>query len=110
MVQELTPLHHHLAQVRVRGESTSRGYKSPRHKPGIGLLEASIESVSICTDRSVKPILVNRRQNPSERGQRCAPEAVNVIVAAAIHGPEHEHGIDDSGNADVGDGDLYLAW
>ena len=68
MIQELSPLHHHLTELRVQLHTGIR-QQTHGHQPGVWHLVTMVESVRIVTHGSVETILIVRRQETSERSE-----------------------------------------
>lgn len=84
VVQELTPLHHHVADPIVRCDVAS-GDEGGRHETRGGLRITVIPSSFLPADWRRETILVDRSQYSSEARVRRAPSRMAQIVAAAVY-------------------------
>uniref|UniRef100_A0AAG5DEV3 Uncharacterized protein n=1 Tax=Anopheles atroparvus TaxID=41427 RepID=A0AAG5DEV3_ANOAO len=87
VIEELTPLHHHVRDAVVRCDGGGRD-QAGRDKPGARFRVAVVLRRPVPSDRTVEAVLVRRRQQPLEAGQRGAPGRVLRIVARSVQRTE----------------------
>lgn len=86
MVQELTPLHHHVSDLIVRCNIVS-GDQRGRYKACSGLRITVVPSSFLPTDRHRETVLVDGLQYSSESRVRRAPSRMAQIIATAVYSP-----------------------
>ena len=64
-----------------------RGYEAVGDVPRRRLWEAVVEPGGVPPDGRVEAVLVARRQEPAEGGERGALQRPGVVVAGAVEGP-----------------------